>query len=182
MKINADVVSGPVKVQTVLLKSPTCLDSTEVIPSPLVAFDYDIACQITGKAGPQTNQFDPGKATASPQEGYGNQPWDYSANKHRSNIKEVGVIITTGQVSHSPYLPTDLDELSQYILMGSKSVSVPEQEKYHNFACCTHKPVEVVEFLADAVHNAKAAWKQNFLKIVAKVNHCLKAVLWIRAD
>jgi len=168
-------VSGPFKVQTVLLKSLTCLDSTQVIPSPSVAFDYDIACQITGKAGPRTNQFDPGKATASPQEGYGDQPWDYSANKHRSNMKEVG-IITTGQVLHPIYVSQDPDELSQYVLMGSKSISVPEQEKYHNFGCCTHQPVEVVENLADAVHNAKAAWKQNFLKIVAKVRQCLKAV------
>jgi len=67
-------------------------------------------------------------------------------------------------------------------LKESKSITVLEQEKYHNFGCCTHKPVEVVEFLADAVHNAKAAWKQNFVKIVAKIKHCLKAVLWIRAD
>ena len=60
LKVNADVVSGPVKVQATMLKSLTCLDSTQVLPSPSVAFDYDIACQITGKAGSQTNQFDPG--------------------------------------------------------------------------------------------------------------------------
>ena len=153
-----------------------------MIPSPSVAFDYDIACQITGKAGLQTNQFDPGKATASPQEGCGNRPWDYSMHKHRSNMKEVGTSITTGQVLHSPYVCTDPDKLPQYILKESKSITVLEQEKYHSFGCSTHQPVKVVDFLADAVHNAKTAWKQNFLKIVAKVKHCLKAVLWIRAD
>ena len=182
MKINAGVGSVPLKVQATLLKSLTCLDSTQVIPSPPVAFDYDIACQITGKAGLQTNQFDPGRATASLQEGYGNQPWDYSMNKHRGDMKEVGIIITTGQVFHPTYVSEDPDKLPQYILEESKSIIVLEQERYHNFGCCTHKPVEVVEFLADAVHNAKAAWKQNFLKIVAKVRHCLKAVLWITAD
>ena len=182
LKISADVVSGTVKVQTVLLKSLTCLDSAQLIPSPSVAFDYDIACQITGKAGPRTNQFDPGKATASPQEGYGDQPWHHGANKHRSNMKEVGTIITTDHVFHPTYVSKDPDELPQYILEESKSITVLEQEKYHSFGCCTHKPVEVVEFLADAVHNAKATWKQNLLKIVAKVQHCLKAVLWIRAD
>ncbi len=181
LKINADVGSVPVKVQTVLLKSLTCLDSTQVIPSPSVASDYDIACQITGKAGPRTNQFDPGKATANPQEGYGDQPWDYSANKHRSSMKEVGIIITIGQVFHPLYVSKDPDKLPQYILKGSESIIVPEQGQYHHLCCRNRQPVEVVEFLADAVHNAKAAWKQNFLKIVAKVKHCLKAVLWIRA-
>jgi hypothetical protein len=182
LKINADVVSGPVKVQVTLLKSLTSLDSTQVIPSPSVAFDYDIACRITGKAGPHTNQSDPGKATASPQEGYGDQLWDYSANKHRSYMKEVGIIITTGQVFHPTYASQDPDKLPQYILKGSESIIVPEQGQNHHVCCRNHQPVEVVEFLADAVHNAKAAWKQNFLKIVAKVKHCLKAVLWIRAD
>jgi len=182
LKINADVGSVPVKVQTVLLKSLTCLDSTQVIPSPSVASDYDIACQITGKAGPRTNQFDPGKATANPQEGYGDQPWDYSANKHRSSMKEVGIIITIGQVFHPLYVSKDPDKLPQYILKGSESIIVPEQGQYHHMCCRNRQPVEVVEFLADAVHNAKAAWKQNFLKIVAMIKHCLKAVLWIRAD
>jgi len=144
LRINADVVSGPVKVQTVLLKSLTCLDSTQVIPSPLLAFDYDIACQITGKAGPRTNQFDPGKATASPQEGYGDQPWDDSANKHRSNMKEVGIIITIGQVFHSPYVSKDPDKLPQYILKGSESTILPEQGQYHHMCCRNHQPVEVV--------------------------------------
>ena len=103
-------------------------------------------------------------------------------HKHRSNMKEVGTSITTGQVLHSPYVYTDPDKPPQYILKESKSITVLEQEKYHSFGCCTHQPVKVVDFLADAVHNAKTAWKQNFLKIVAKVKHCLKAVLWIRAD
>ena len=174
-------MSVPVKVQTVLLKPLTCLDSTQVISSPSVAFDYDIASQITGKAGPRTNQLDPGKATANPQEGYGDQPWDYSANKHRSNMKEAGIVITAGQVLHLPCVSKDPDKLPQYILQGSESIIVPEQGQYHHMCCRTHQPVEVVEYLADAVHNAKAAWKQNFLKIVAKVKHCLKAVLWIRA-
>ena len=122
LKINADVVSVPVKVQTVLLKSLTCLDSTQVIPSLSVAFDYDVACQSIGKAGLRTNQFDPGKATASPQEGYGDQPWDYSANRHRSNMKEVGIIITIGQVFHPPYVSKDPDKLPQYTLKGSESI------------------------------------------------------------
>ena len=144
LRINADVVSGPVKVQNVLLKSLTCLDSTQVISSPLLAFDYDIACQIIGKAGPRTNQFDPGKATASPQEGYGDQPWDDSANKHRSNMKQVGIIITIGQVFHSPYVSKDPDKLPQYILKGSESTILPEQGQYHHMCCRNHQPVEVV--------------------------------------
>jgi len=53
LKINVDVGSGPVVVQTNTLKSLTCLDSTQANSSPLVAF-VD-GCQITGKAGPQTN-------------------------------------------------------------------------------------------------------------------------------
>ena len=177
LAINAEVGSVPVKVQTMLLKSLTCLDSTHVIPSPSVAFADDIACQITGKAGPQTNQFDPGKATASFQEGYGNQPWHCSANRHRSNMKEAGIVITAGQVFHPPYVSKDPDKLPQCILKGSKGITMPEQKKYHDFDRCTHQPFEAEKFLADAVHNAKAAWKQNFLKIVAKIRHCLKAVL-----
>ena len=180
LKVNPDIVTGPVKVQATLLKSLTCLDSTQVIPSPSVAFDYDIACQITGKAGPQTDQFDPG--IVSPHRGYGNQPWQYSTDRHKGNTKEAGLVITAGQILHSPCVPIDPDKLPQYILNESKRISVLEQEKYHNFSCCIHKPVELVQFLADAVHNEKAAWKQSFLKIVAKIKHCLKALLWIRAD
>ena len=97
-------------------------------------------------------------------------------------MKEVGTIITTGQVFHPTYVSKGPDKLPQYILEESNNITLLEQEKYHNFGCCTHKPVELVQFLADAVHNEKAAWKQNFLKIVAKVRHCLKAVLWIRPD
>ena len=144
LKDNADVGSVPVKVQSVLLKSLTCLDSTQVIPSPSVATDYDIACQIKGKAGPRTNQFDPGKAAANPQEGYGDQPWDYSANKHRSNMKAVGIIITIGQVFHPLYVSKDPDKLPEYILKGSESIIVPEQGQYHHMCCRNHQPVEVV--------------------------------------
>ena len=96
---------------------------------------------------------------------------------HRSNMKEAGIVITAGQVFHPPYVSKDPDKLPQYISEKSVTITVPDQDKYHDICRCTPQPVEVVEFLADAVHNAKAAWKQNLLKIVAKVRHCLKAVL-----